>query len=287
MPAEDPEPLPPPQLSAVQQAFASAMRTPFEFHDDRDDVRITTSAYPASIVAEMVARPPLGGAERLAVYNRQYWYRLFSVLQEEYPLLCRLLAVERFNRMASAFLHRHPSRSPLLRDLSQALPDFLVADPVWADPMLAECAQLEWLRIVAFDAADRPVLDADLAQQLGERRLLHEPLAFQPHCALFEEHHALVELRRALDRDVAAPLALPPREEHACWVLWRSAQGPRAERVAEVAFGLLRRLRDGVPLADACAQLDASVSAEARAQLAESLGGWFASWRDRGWFAAP
>ena len=44
-------------------------------------LRAETSAYPEALLAQAKPGRQLSQAERLAVYNRQYWFRLFTLLQ--------------------------------------------------------------------------------------------------------------------------------------------------------------------------------------------------------------
>lgn len=67
----------------------------------------------------------LSGFERLNVYNRQYWFRLVSILQEEYPCAVHLLGLDAFNTWAVKYVHAHPPASPYLADLDAAFPAFV------------------------------------------------------------------------------------------------------------------------------------------------------------------
>ncbi len=67
----------------------------------------------------------MSGFERLNVYNRQYWFRLVTILQEEYPCAVHLLGLDAFNAWAVKYVHAHPPASPYLADLDAAFPAFI------------------------------------------------------------------------------------------------------------------------------------------------------------------
>ena len=55
--------------------------------------------------------------ERLEIYNRQYWFRLRDCFNDDYTGLRAILGDRRFERMAVAYLERHPSECFTLRNL--------------------------------------------------------------------------------------------------------------------------------------------------------------------------
>ena len=77
--------------------------------------------------------------ERLEIYNRQYWFRLKDCFYEDYPGLRAILGDRRFERLACAYLERHPSQSFTLRNLGRQLVEFLEAEPRWIAPYRKTC----------------------------------------------------------------------------------------------------------------------------------------------------
>jgi hypothetical protein len=67
----------------------------------------------------------LSGLARLEVYNRQYWFRLITIMQEEYPCTLHVIGLDAFNGWVIRFLDAHPPASPYLADLDVAFPAFL------------------------------------------------------------------------------------------------------------------------------------------------------------------
>jgi hypothetical protein len=67
----------------------------------------------------------LTGLERLEVYNRQYWFRLITIMQEEYPCGLHVLGLDTFNLWVIRYLDAHPPMSPYLADMDSGFPPFL------------------------------------------------------------------------------------------------------------------------------------------------------------------
>ncbi|MCA8960565.1 MAG: putative DNA-binding domain-containing protein [Planctomycetes bacterium] len=287
---------PPLSLVELQREFGRAIATPFEFIDDAGNYRVRLDRFPPGLVAQLLPREDLGmcGADRLATYNQQYWFRLFTVLQEEYPLVRHLLGVTRFNHMASAYLTAYPSRSPTLRDLSNDLSRFLSDDHEWNRPVIREAAALEYAFIQIFDAAQRPPLDLHRRAPEALTSIAERPLVFQPHVHLFIEHWNLVALRELARTDVDDERVLTPEpcagdrgEEARHWVLYRGAQGPTSARIDATQFRLLDHIRRGAPLGEALDEVAAVADESELAHLTDGLQTWFGEWAARGWFAAP
>ena len=280
----------PPGLARLQEEFGRSIGTPFEFADAPGDYRLQTERYSQEILDRMVPRGPISGAERLSAYNQQYWFRLFTVMQEEYPLLRHLLGLAEFNPMVSAYLEQHAPSSRLLRDLSAQLPSFLAGDERWNRPLILECAQLEHTLIQTFDAAQLPPLDARGLDADAQAAMAGTPLCFQPHWFLFEEHWNLVELRPAARADGEDRETLEPAARHTCWAIYRHTVDAHPGRthfepLGTIQHRLLGLLASGTSLIAAGERLATELPADELEFLQAHITGWFAHWTARGWFA--
>lgn len=282
------EPTAPDSLSELQSAFADAITTPFAFTDDAQGWHIQTDHYPSPIVSQMVPHQNTSGAARLGIYNQQYWFRLLTVLQEEYPLLRHLLGLKAFNKMAMAYLHAHPSTSPSLRDISNHLSAWLItAPPPWSSTLHQECAHLERIHILAFDALARTPLDVSTLDPEDQARLLEAPLHFQPHWFLFEENWDLVALHKEVKHDDDDLIEVTPRPSRGFWAVYRTRQSVVAVDLGPLQFKLLAELARGVPLGPACETVAATLEEGDLHFLGQNIQGWFAAWAAAGWFVAP
>lgn len=206
---------------------------------------------------------------RLATYQRQYWFRLLSIMQEELPLTCHRLGVEHFNRVALDFLHAHPPRDHALQRLARGFPRWVRHHGL--SPAVYEAAKLDRLYSELFMAPTRP------AQGFALRRPWQR----------WHEHWSSISDRRRLGTDDPPPV-MPATITHdrAYWVLWRDQRGAiRCEGVSALQDRLLARLDRGLPLDDACAAVERSANASERQLLTNDIGTWFSTWTALGWFA--
>jgi hypothetical protein len=67
----------------------------------------------------------MSGLERLEVYNRQYWFRLITIFQEEYPCALHVIGLDTFNSWVIRYLDAHPPASPYLAEMDLGFPAFL------------------------------------------------------------------------------------------------------------------------------------------------------------------
>lgn len=270
----------PPWLADLQARVGAVLRTPLD--RSSGTLRATTESYDSVTLLEALDRPQARAVDRLAVYNRQYWFRLFGTLQTAFPLTARLLGHWAFNEHAAGFLLAHPPRGWDLERAAEGFEDFL-GDSLAATP--ERDALLEAARL---DAAWRSVFRAPATTPFRPRaedaaRLLDTRLEPSPATALVVEHWPLLALKNALaslgDESVApmpARLAQPR-----WWALVRESAGIRQlalePREAEL-FLLLHRCT----VRDALAQLEAACSPDERAALPMQAQRWLARSVERG-----
>lgn len=273
-----PAPGAPARLRALQESFGSAVRAPYDFDGERFDCGGGSLA--PGLEADLLSRGTLRGRDRLAVYNRQYWFRLFTILQEEFPLLAHALTYPVFNRLASAYLTRHPSRAPYLDDLGDRLPAFVRAEARWNHPRTVQIADLDQAFTRAFHVPGaRPLRSEALGAEGGAA------LRLQPHVTVLEEDWNLMTRRgRCLDAEEDFVPRFVKRKGY--WVVYRSVEGGVAyRRIDRARFRLLVALAEGEALEVACARAAEDRTPEALDRLARRLPRWFAEWAALGWFA--
>jgi hypothetical protein len=272
-------------LKALQYSFADSIRTPFDIQEDAYTVQ--TAKYSAELVAELLPRPPLSGAERLAVYNQQYWFRLLSTLQKEYPLLRRLIGLTEFNRLCTACLTRYPSSEPELHHLPEKLPRFLAGKTPWSRPEVREAARVDLAYFSAFFAEENEDIRAVVLTEATAIRLLQEPLVFHRGWRLIDESFNCIATRkRALIDPEDAPL-LTLTEQPGHWVIYRGDAGVTEESISPLQADVLRLLDRGQPLLEACSNLEKQLDEASLALLGAQIQVWFHRWAGLGWFANP
>jgi hypothetical protein len=283
---------PPEPLKRLQEGFGQAVRMPVSFATGRFVFR--SEEYSGPFLATVLPRGTQTGRDRLAIYNEQYWFRLFTILQDDFPLLAATLGMWRFNQLACAYLDRHPSRAPFLDRLADHFEAFIRSGAHHASPLHVQIAALECALIKTFQAPEPVHFQADRfleqAPMLGADSVLEFPSGF----SLFEEDWNLMENRA---RVVASDFAVPegsgnpyqpePELRKGYWVIFRKEGRVDWKETDRTQFRLLSELARGRPLGEACEGVVAGLDEEALARLPSDLPRWFAEWTASGWFTTP
>ena len=289
-------------LEELEARFGAVIRTPLD--RATGTLTATPALYDAQVLGEALDGPKASGANRLAVYNRQYWFRLFEVLQAAFPLTTRLLGHWSFNDYAGRFLLAHPPHGWDLDRAPDGFETFLSASlddsEVATREALIENSEAQQsdsrrslsgargaephvlIESARIDVAWRGVFGAPRVTPYkpspsDAARLLDARLTPSPAVAFVEEHWPLLELRKTVRDDTSeTPVALPTRLPHArWWALVRRDEGmgqlPLAPREAEL-FTLL----SSHTVADALGLLERACTDEERAALPAKTQAWLA-----------
>lgn len=172
-------------LLDLQRRMASAVMEPLS----NGDVMRTSRRDGTNMIQEAAGfiKPSdaLSSFERLEIYNRQYWFRLFDSLEEDFPGLKAVLGADKFDAVARAYLAAHPSSSFTLRDLGSRLAEFLQEETWLAgeqSQLAIDVVRLEWAHIEAYDSASYPPLSPEFLGSITETTVI----GLQPHVRLLE-----------------------------------------------------------------------------------------------------
>ena len=242
--------------------------------------------------------------ERLEIYNRQYWFRLFSSMTEDFPGVRSVLGEKRFDAMCKAYLIDCPSRSFTLRNLGANLEPWLRKHPKWAgtkQQLVLDIARLEWADIETFDAAAVPALRTEDLRGVSGAGLR---LQLQPYVQLLSFHYPVDDLLLAMrkeeeDKDFASNAFEERRRKRKhvravaklkpgaiFLVVHRIDNSVYFRRIEVEEFAVLAALRQGKTLEKA---IDAAFrkSAIPPDERAASVQQWFQNWATLGWFCRP
>jgi hypothetical protein len=274
---------PPPRwLGELQAAFGAALRAPLDA--STGTFRASTSSYPATAVSASRGAGDSTAAERLATYNRQYWFRLFGVLQSAFPLTTRLMGHFTFNEWASRFLVAHPPRGWNIDRAADGFESFLADSAPPEGVKVGRRGNVVDLRTITcaarIDAAWRSVFAAPVTAPFRPGpneapRLLLSRLVPSPSVAIFEEHRPLVELRRRLEGIPGeAPIPAPaPLAQTAFWAFVKKPQGIGHLPLEAAEARLMLLLRDHT-VAEAVTLLESESTEEQRALLPGKVQSW-------------
>jgi hypothetical protein len=292
------------KLLKLQRTMARAVMQPLTKSEHSQ--RIAPDGRSMHAYASRFIKPNdrLTSFERLEIYNRQYWFRLFSSMAEDFPGLRSLLGDRRFDAMCKAYLVDCPSRSFTLRNLGSQLESWLRKHPKWAggkQVLALDIVRLEWADIEAFDGKAEPALQPeDLAAAAAGPNLR---LKLQPYVQLLQFHYPVDDLLLSVRKDdedtdfasnaftekhkrkkVQAVAKLKPATIFL--VVHRVDFSAYFRRLDAEEFAILAALRDGRTLAKAieAAFRKSKVPQQLRA---EKIQQWFQNWATLGWFCKP
>jgi hypothetical protein len=284
-------------LRDFQRMMATALLRPLTEDDNLQPLWI--DGRPMEEVAAEFVKPNdrLTSFERLQLYNRMYWFRLFDAIRDDCPGLLSALGERAFGRLAQAYLEKCPSRSFTLRDLCSRLEGFIRANPGLTAPrteLAAEIARFEWAQTVAFDGEEREVVPARYLAGASPSRLR---LGLQPYVTLLDLKNPVdtyvirVKRRDALRSEAsntpgAAPAARRvvrraalPRPARTFVAVHRLNNRLFYKRLDPAAFRILGALARGRTLSRA---IEAAGPGAGPARVRR----WFKAWMALGWFCA-
>ena len=255
-----------PDLHALQQRMASAVMRPLT-RDEQMRKRDEQNHLIADEANDFILpNDRLTSFERLEIYNRQYWFRLFSSFEEDFPGLKSIVGTRRFERLMRAYLEAHPSRSFSLRNLGSSLVSWLRENPQYSEPhadSAVAMAALEWAHIEAFDNEQRSPISANEIASINDT----SRLALQPYLRLVEAPYAVDDALLAI-RDashaagttasnavgihiVRRTRSRKPRREQIYLAVHRHEDSVYYKRLAREDYSLLRAIESGATLGDA------------------------------------
>jgi hypothetical protein len=284
------------QLKDLQRLAGAVIMNPLA-RDWRTQRRWRDDRLTRDVAAQFIKpNDRLTSLERIEIYNKQYWFRLFDCFIEDFPGLKIALGQNKFMKLAKAYLTAHPSHSYSLRNLGSSLAPFMEKNPGLLGHRRAlalDMARFEWAQIVAFDGPARKPLTVD--------DLLGKPptkirLAIQPHITILSlgypiddykiqlKQHALrsdasnaIEETRGPTRSKRRPPL--PRAKPVHVVIHRQNNSLYYKRIDAQTYALLTALAKGQTLARA---IKTSEIADP-----QKIGAIFESGATLGWFCKP
>jgi hypothetical protein len=258
-------------LLEFQRNFGQALRTPLD--TKTGTLQATIADYPPDLVRATKSSHNASPAERLAVYQRQYWFRLFTVLHAAYPLVARLLGFWQLNAHAARYLGEQPPRSWDIDDICVGFEAFLV-QAINGPSALHDAAALDAAYHRVFRAPAERAYHPDAADAA---RLLVSRLRLSRTAELVHETYPVSELRpRALSLRGEETLPLPsPLAAARSHLLVREQLRLKLVRL-EPAEAELLRLLGLLPVGAAIAELEARSTPDERSILPGRVQRWLA-----------
>lgn len=182
----------PAELKSTQQWFASIITRPIDENSQMNP--ISPSGVPMTEEAKkyIVPSPTLKPAQRIQIYNQQYWWRLITTMQETFPTLLRLFGYHDFNQtIAVPYLAKYPPNHWSLNQLGNRLTTWIEESYLENDKLVYDIAKIDWAFNDSFLAASKNTLDMNISEET-----LQIPLSLQPHLTFFEMPYDLFTFRK-------------------------------------------------------------------------------------------
>ena len=190
----------------------------------------------------------------LAVYRNNVMSSLIKVVAARFPAVCRLLGEDCFLESAQRFIAAEPPRSPLLMEYGDGFPEFLRS--IGHDSCIADLAELEAARGVAYHAADAASLPPQAFAAIPTERLAGLRMTFHPSLSLLQSRFPIVSLWQA-NREAGGVALREGRPEAA--LIARPMLEVEVWNLPPGGFAFLSALRRGVTMAEAAeAAMDAA-----------------------------
>jgi len=281
----------PPSLKNTQVWFGSIIGRAIDENSQINPITPSGRAIEEEAWDFIRPSPSLRPAQRIQIYNQQYWWRLLSALQETFPVVTRLFGYHDFNRsIAIPYLEKYPPNHWSLALLGRTLPFWIEENYTQEDKnLVSQAANLDWAFNEAFLAKDQmPILQDSLPKE-GVAGLLDVPLYLQSHVQLLELDFDLFPFRVEMckqDPDYWIENDFPPlKKEKNYAILYRDSRGDVLwDNVSHAEYQTLRLFKNGQTVEKACEWLenqDTAIYEEAT----EKLPVWFRDWIFRRYFS--
>lgn len=209
-------------------------------------------------------------AQRFRVYRNNVIVSLIDALADTFPVTQQLVGEEFFRAMARLHAYAHPPQSRRLAFYGADFPDFIARFPPAAGlPYLADVARLEYLRVVAYHAADVPGIGGEaLAAALADEAALPTlGVTLHPSLAVLVSASAVVSLWAA-HQDVLDLSTVAPEAPETALIL-RPGLDVEVIQISPAAGAFITALGAGSPLGVAA---EAALAIDAGFDLIGTLG---------------
>jgi len=283
-------------LKREQQWFGTIISRPIDEDSRMNPISPTGQPMEEEAALHIAPSPTLRPAQRIQLYNQQYWWRLLNTMHESFPLVTRLFGFFDFNRMIGIpYLTKYPPRHWSLSTLGDRFSQWCQEEYHAPDKQLVcQAAELDWAFAYSFTAHSNPRLQleaaADLSSQPNET-LLAQTLYLQPFIFLFEFDYDLFAFRIEFLKQEPDhwlhhefPALDSSRPYH--YILYRNIENNISWKgLSKCEYLILRLFHKGTTIEHVCSWLE-DQSSEIIDEAAKNLQLWFQEWTQRGWLSS-
>ncbi|UPG96052.1 putative DNA-binding domain-containing protein [Luteibacter aegosomatissinici] len=170
---------------------------------------MSLAAFQRTFHAELrceVPTSPLATHPGLAVHRSTMARAAIDALEANFPAVACLVGQAWFRSAAAAFFAEQPARDARLLAYGADFPAFLAAAPSASDlPYLADVAQLDWLWLESYAAADASALHASSVRRLADDAIGELRVAPHPATRAWSSSYPALAIWNASRACVAVP----------------------------------------------------------------------------------
>jgi len=284
----------PNELKRTQQWFGSIIGRPIDEDSRMDHISPSGESMEIEAAKYIAPSPALRPAQRIQIYNQQYWWRLLGILQEGFPFLTRLMGFYDFNRhLGIPYLVKYPPNHWSLFHLGARLPQWVKEEYHAKNrEMILHGAEIDWVFNLSFVVEQLPPLTSELiATPENLEKILENRIYAQKHIELFQLPGDLFQLRDTL-------LQHPPEhwqnhpsppceksEKNLYFIVYRNLRNEISwKEISAGEYHLLMLLKKGTTIDEACEWLEEQQSTLCD-EVEQHLIEWFQDWTMRGWLS--
>lgn len=280
----------PPQLKRAQQWFGSIIGRPIDEDSRMNPISPSGKLMEVEAGEYLTPSPTLRPAQRIQIYNQQYWWRLLNTLHEAFPLLTHIFGYFEFNRsIGIPYFTKYPPQHWSLTLLGESLPKWIEEEyHAKNKELVLNAAKMDWAFASSFVAGQLPPLSIEQMQNEQQmEEILSKKLYTQPHLHLFEMSCNVFKFRiEFLEHPPEYWLEheIPALEQHRKYffALYRNLRNEISwKEVAEGEYHLLKLFQEGTTIDMACEWLENQNDETAM----NNIQNWFKDWTARGWLS--
>lgn len=272
----------PVSLKELQNWFGSVITGPIDENSSISD--IAPSGHTIEEEAKRFIRPSatLSPKNRIEIYNQQYWWRLLSIMHENFPLVTTLFGYFDFNQsIAMPYLQKYPPHHWSLNFLGDSLPVWISEYYHQDDKdLVLESVHLDLSYNLSFTAGERSAL-------INDEFILKRKVATQPHLFLLKMKYDLIPFRAYLlkhNPDYFTDHDFPKlnKKEHHIALYRDSKLNIASKEISASEYMALQKFKEGLSVEEFCNWLETQETSIVR-DAEKNLILWFQEWIAIGW----
>lgn len=278
------------ELRKNQEWFASIITRPVDTESKMMSLSPSGKSMEIEASEYIVPSPFLKPAQRIQIYNQQYWWRLLSNLHEIFPFLTRLFGYYHFNQTIGVpYLIKYPPKHWAIGLIGNRLPRWISEEYQGQDQSLVyEAASID----LAFTQCFLAPQPSSLASEFDLSTILNQKLYLQEHVFLFELKKNLFEARTIMNKESPEyweENGFPPFENapNGKFIISRNQRNHVTwDTIPSNAFKVLCRFKDGETIENVCHWIEEQGDDHFLEEANANFHLWFQKWIALHWLGS-